>query len=149
MASFSKVAMDTAIDRLARMHIANYRAATRRYPRRVLGLGSATSPAVAMRMGLKGCLVLASDLMRPAARPFADTSQLNVHYAAPYVAGDPALESWFDLVVCDWMPEQVPACEAAAVLAECHRVLRPGGVCSIHDGVHWFVLQKPAAPALH
>ncbi len=59
------------------------------------------------------------------------TARFGIRYVAPSDAADTGLPpAWFDLVSSTETLEHIPAQAIPGVLAECHRLLKPGGIMS-------------------
>lgn len=136
--------------KLAELHLRNFASVTGGKPQRIFEFGSGSHLGLAIIFGLAGSEVVASDITRQASQFLIDDmlrrlgasslEQARVTYLAPCDTKSTGLASAsFDMVTSTSVLEHVPADEIPPILAECRRLLAPGGLCSfcIDYTDHW------------
>jgi SAM-dependent methyltransferase len=110
-------------------------------PRRILDLGcGAGMSTLPLAEAFPGAEIFAVDIAAPMLRYAHARSEhlgVAVHYSQQNAAATTFADASFDLVVSNLLLHEIPQKTTRAVIAECARLLRPGGVQVHNDMVGW------------
>ena len=110
-------------------------------PKRILDLGcGAGMSTLPLARAFPGAEIFAVDIAAPMLRYAHGRSEalgVPVHYSQQNAASTDFEDQSFDLVLSNLLLHEIPQKLTRQVIAECHRLLRPGGVHIHNDMVGW------------